>query len=874
MGKIIDEVGTETNLSLNWGEVPDEEQKKMNKTALDRAVSSYHRDWRLLQEALQNSIDSFIQQDTEEADPIPDLEEAVIDLSLDLDGNLVTIQDNGQGIPIKNAGMIIRPYTGTKDGSERSRNWKRKLKGNQGIGLKAAVFASSYFYIESRTKEGDWWSYECPNDTCENSLHESLKDEIYDIGQIKDLTLVTEGDELSKLLLKDSDRGTIIKIQQHDFSVKAFIVEKINSWKQSLDYDYTLTNNVIFELSELRKGKKRAKKKENLAKTRWENQKISLGGEINPNEDQKCVNLNGEYLATRGLHEEASAGVREKEEEIVQIKTDFEQELNAANPDSPLGERKKIVEGIKASIEAIGDDDPDREDEKKRLEKELEIQEVPDGSPRWNLMGGSGSKARASLMKLDKAFAHYLRLDTYAADLSRHLMEAHGLPPIKITIQLYGNSDFLSERGFEISEEAHVSSVNYLQPTQFDATIVFHDFTAAEWKEFIEENVVMGPNHILKVHFRNSEEIKILLGSFPIDSDDKPKRKWMREEARETLHRTALGCVNGITLYVGNSENLRWFAALPPKAIISVNGFPGVEQQLDTKKWSTSGYLHGVHLVIDVDANLTIGKRLAGGEAPGIYTKRVDTINNFAKTIWTNIRATCQLIIGKDARNAEKPPQYIEHDIPDESFLEGKKLSLMTENFGRVTIPHTEQDIIQMHNYWMGKQGIMPAWISLNTRTEVDGLTLETLYEQIEYKGPENGSPKQRGVGKLILNNQSTHKKQSFETYHLAVVWEQPSLETIQSISGAAAYMLTSASDEPQTPWPPNEVFPHHALYWISDREGRERWGSDDAFIFSLKDVWDKIVEENPVEREAVQENVESTEPIPKKDEATEVNNS
>ena len=52
---------------MKWGIIPQAEQKNHAQQILRRAVETYHRDWRLLQEPLQNAIDSFIDQETGKA---------------------------------------------------------------------------------------------------------------------------------------------------------------------------------------------------------------------------------------------------------------------------------------------------------------------------------------------------------------------------------------------------------------------------------------------------------------------------------------------------------------------------------------------------------------------------------------------------------------------------------------------------------------------------------------------------------------------------------------------------------------------------------------------------------------------------------------
>ena len=61
-----------------------------------------------------------------------------------------------------------------------------------------------------------------------------------------------------------------------------------------------------------------------------------------------------------------------------------------------------------------------------------------------------------------------------------------------------------------------------------------------------------------------------------------------------------------------------------------------------------------------------------------------------------------------------------------------KSYDIMLEYFGRTTIPTTEDDIIQMHNYWLGKNNFQFGWQSLYGVTEIDGRSEMTHHNGVQ----------------------------------------------------------------------------------------------------------------------------------------------
>lgn len=112
---------------------------EMMRNTIKHAINKYDNSWIVIHEAVQNSIDAI--------DENPDIDSGNIKITFDLDLNQVKIQDNGIGFPHDPKYFI--PNLGTK-------SQQRHTKGYAGIGLKAVVFSSMYFQVESIRSERKW----------------------------------------------------------------------------------------------------------------------------------------------------------------------------------------------------------------------------------------------------------------------------------------------------------------------------------------------------------------------------------------------------------------------------------------------------------------------------------------------------------------------------------------------------------------------------------------------------------------------------------------------------------------------------------------------------------------------------------------------
>lgn len=110
---------------------------------LKKIVETYDLEWRVIHELVQNAIDA-IQANTQ-------VTSGQVDLVLDLDRDEVTVTDNGTGFT--NDTKLLCP-NGT--GTEKRLSSRSPAKGYQGVGLKAVMYSTTLFEIESQTDKEHW----------------------------------------------------------------------------------------------------------------------------------------------------------------------------------------------------------------------------------------------------------------------------------------------------------------------------------------------------------------------------------------------------------------------------------------------------------------------------------------------------------------------------------------------------------------------------------------------------------------------------------------------------------------------------------------------------------------------------------------------
>ena len=110
---------------------------------LKKIVETYDLEWRVVHELVQNAIDA-IQAN-------PEVTKGQVDLVLDIDSDEITVTDNGTGFT--NDPELLCP-NGT--GAEKRLSSRSPAKGYQGVGLKAVMYSTTLFEIESETENQHW----------------------------------------------------------------------------------------------------------------------------------------------------------------------------------------------------------------------------------------------------------------------------------------------------------------------------------------------------------------------------------------------------------------------------------------------------------------------------------------------------------------------------------------------------------------------------------------------------------------------------------------------------------------------------------------------------------------------------------------------
>ena len=116
--------------AVSWSKMSEDKIAIHLRESIEKAVTTYHRDWRLFQEPLQNAIDSFLSQ--EDGEPLDfvlaDGFNPIIEVEFNIVENHITISDNGSGIKREMHDFFTTPYNGGKLLTDPNDDEKKKYR--------------------------------------------------------------------------------------------------------------------------------------------------------------------------------------------------------------------------------------------------------------------------------------------------------------------------------------------------------------------------------------------------------------------------------------------------------------------------------------------------------------------------------------------------------------------------------------------------------------------------------------------------------------------------------------------------------------------------------------------------------------------------
>jgi len=398
-----------------------------------------------------------------------------------------------------------------------------------------------------------------------------------------------------------------------------------------------------------------------------------------------------------------------------------------------------------------------------------------------NLLFDDGKKA--PVFRIEKVLMRYFKTQTYIGDISRRIADGI-LPKIKFELILKCNFP---------KEEEQKYAINGFWPLKAGEVIISTD--TVEYLDFISEikkidkklqpKIVTNYKEIMEngqkfeqltvfSQILTKQDIEILIGKLKRRGKNDPpgstQNVLIKDDNKVIVNYLALYRVNGAILYIAPRPFNRRILGHRPTITLSVNGLP-TDISLEVTGGAL-GYVPSVHFVLDVDETLGYGKRNLPPRSKGIYT-------TLMRELWRNFQKLASFIVAED-ETIDRTMTGITFDLKEEwgkvidsNIKEGKELS---ENFGRITYPRTEEDVVQAYFYLAGKGIIYPyKYVRLNDNTVYDALAVDPnsrppltpeqlLTVEFKYSGAQLCESDEEG-------------RQRFQDIQLAIVWEIGELE-------------------------------------------------------------------------------------------------
>lgn len=192
-----------------------EGSEEIVRSHIKKIVEIYDLEWIVAHELIQNAIDAVQSLST--------LDKGVVEVSFNIDEDIVIVKDNGIGF--KHDLNLLKPG-GT--GIEKRLSSRSPAKGYQGVGLKAVMYSTERFEIESRSSEEYWTfisehlsSYIKPND-------EAKDPEYLDEKQESRTEQQDDGGQTFTKVLAKFNSGTLLKFLE---SIEKKLEPSFQKWK-------------------------------------------------------------------------------------------------------------------------------------------------------------------------------------------------------------------------------------------------------------------------------------------------------------------------------------------------------------------------------------------------------------------------------------------------------------------------------------------------------------------------------------------------------------------------------------------------------------------------------------------------------------------
>ncbi len=387
--------------------------------------------------------------------------------------------------------------------------------------------------------------------------------------------------------------------------------------------------------------------------------------------------------------------------------------------------------------------------------------------------------------KLKHIIEWYFRTESYANCMTRLLnstMEDDQLidvPPLKIMVSIQNDRE-CSYRGVTIpvlNGKVCTFPIGYWDPREKYSQITnrgerrAHRLVAESIFQLLEYDGTRSryTGGILCTILR-SEDVKRLLGR----RRKKEGNIYLSEPDRslQDEHRYALNSINGILLVIAKSDVLRRFTMTRPGQIrASVNGLVTSKDLRNPG----SGFRQAIHIVVDYNGTLTRNKTPTGQYPSGQVVagrKAIQSIDRLLEAIWANIDRVAYLL-GEDT--LQQPISL--NDFTVEEFNlhrvnDALRASILAENFGRVTVPWSENDVIQAFSALCMRLSLDVRWMAVHSKRTFDAaLDPEGLFKRydddmqwvtVEYKYSL----------KCYFERDSEFDPQTIDKIDLLVLWE------------------------------------------------------------------------------------------------------